>query len=391
MGNSRILHTEITPVALFFEHHPEVFDAVTRSIPRDTNLKEKSITIGFSGGTDSTATALFMKHFFGRIVALTMWLYDGQETDFPVIAETAKKIGILHEILDLRDAFRELVVQSYEDAYAAGITPNPCVVCNRTIKYGKLVEHVSTDYLALGHYAIKEHIDGEYRILRGKTHRRDQSYNLFNLNQEALSRILFPLGYIDNKKLLQEWTLPLLGPRSESVGACFLKGQSVRQYLALRENPTTVPGEIVNLQGEVVGHHDGVCGFTIGQKPTVPDTTRPGKFSRRRAGTVLGFDVASASVVVGDDEAVYYKRLAVQPINLLSPKRKKVLMTAPQSLSVRTSQWAEPVQGLAKIEGEILYFEANQKLRAPSRGQYAVFYDEDELVGGGEIVQIFKE
>lgn len=378
-------------MAQFFEQHPEVFDVVTRTLPSNINLKKKSITIGFSGGTDSTATALFMKYFFGRVNALTMWLFDGQEAEFPAIVETARKIGVPHEILDLRDAFRELVVRSYEDAYAAGITPNPCVICNRTIKYGKLLEHISADYLALGHYAIKETAYGEYRILRGKTHRRDQSYNLFNLNQDSLARILFPLGYIENKKLLQEWTLPLLGPRSESVGACFLKGQSVRQYLALRENPTTAPGEIVNLQGEVVGHHDGVCGFTIGQKPTVPDTTRPGKFSRRCVGTVLGFDVASARVVVGDDEAVYYKRLAVQPINILSPKRKKVLMTAPESLSVRTSQWAEPVQGLAKIEGEILYFEANRKLRAPAKGQYAVFYDEDELVGGGEIVQIFKD
>lgn len=413
--------------ALFFEQHPDVFDAVARTLPRNVSssdrpdmnagecsvknqdgsknedtvekldenrfpmLKDKSITIGFSGGTDSTSAALFMKHFFGRVIALTMWLYDGQEADFPVIAGTAEKIGIPHEILDLRDAFRALVIESYEYAYARGITPNPCVVCNRTIKYGKLLEHIKTDYLALGHYAIKEYTYGEYRILRGKTYRRDQSYNLFNLDQEALSRILFPLGYIENKKQLQEWTLPLLGPRSESVGACFLKGKSVRQYLALIKSPTTVPGEIVNLQGKVVGHHDGVCGFTIGQKPTVPDTTRPGKYSRRRVGTVLSFDIPSARVVVGDDEAVYYKRLAVHPINILSPKRAQTLRTAPQTLSVRTSQWAEPMFGLAHIEGEILYFEANQALRAPARGQYAVFYDEDELVGGGEIVQIFKD
>lgn len=442
-------------------------------------MTDRSVTVGFSGGVDSTAAVLLMKERYRETVAATMWLYDGQESDFDRLERLTDALGVPFRVLDFRHAFEREVVLPYVRMYESGLTPNPCILCNHALKYGRFLDAVQTDYLALGHYARKVVRDGEYILYRSRAVRKDQSYNLYRLSQKQLDRILFPLGVFESKDAVKAFvreklraegsraaleligalcetaempnesprkkkrkekrnTQPVVrilgnaqmpdGARKESMGACFLKGKSHLEYLKSIGSPAAEPGEFVDSQGNVIGRHEGIAGYTVGQKPRVrKNESVDGMTSPYLVlGTVTGFDMSANRVQIGSESDVFARRIRIEGVSFLSERRRKTISAGgaalnrqlPEpagsnfSIEVRLSQWSEVYRGRLSFCGgiadgcmpetdekkdgvetpcggnSIAIFDSETPMRAPSPGQAAVFYIGDELLGGGIITGV---
>lgn len=291
----------------------------------------KSVTVGFSGGIDSTATLLLMKQRFKTVIASTMWLYDGHEVSFDQIKAQSDALDVPHRILDFRKAFQDEVVAAYLRAYEGGFTPNPCIICNRMMKYGLLFDAIDTDYLALGHYARKVCVEGEWRIYRSFAARKDQSYNLYSLTQNQLARVLFPLGEFSSKDAVRAYCRTHfpgeIMAQPESMGACFLNGKAHYDYLKSVHASAAQSGYFVDRFGNILGVHEGVSKYTIGQKPRikkehpVDGMTSPYKV----LGVVCGLDVEKREVVIGEEADVLANRIHLANFNIISGKRRAQL------------------------------------------------------------------
>lgn len=403
-------------------------------------MRSGSVTVGFSGGIDSSAAVVLMKERFSVVEAATMWLYDGQEEEFDRVRAMAECLGVRHRILDFRRDFEEYVVEPYLFSYRVGETPNPCIFCNRHMKYGKFLDATETDFLALGHYAVLRFDGREYRLFRSGAQRKDQSYHLFHLRQRQLSRLLFPLGAFGDKKDVLDFLsmrvpqyLSHFGPSlgKESMGACFLKGADRIAYLKSLGLPGTGEGVFVDKSGRVLGVHSGVNQFTPGQKPRILKTEKPDGMSSpyKILGTVVKLDVRKDAVVIGGEEDVLFHRIVLEHWNLISPEIRKKHIASDGGVgrnhcspgwdlrcnegqnadrnvgcgfanegcdenrddceagdyiyTVRISQWSESYRCRFRIEGGMMIVETAQPMRAPAPGQAAVLYLGDELIGGG--------
>ncbi len=320
------------------------------------NLNGKSVTVGFSGGVDSTASVLLLKDRFEHVETATMWLYDGQENEFEFIERQAKALGVGHEIFDFREMFSKTVVDPYVSYYEQGLTPNPCVFCNKSIKYGLFLECIKTDYLALGHYSRKCLVDGEYRIYRSNTLRKDQSYNLYSLTQEQLARIIFPLSDFKSKEDVRKIAEPYLKQSTESMGTCFLMGEDRVKYFKELSLSSSVKGFFVDKVGNIICEHDGTVNYTIGQKPKiwkekiegVAATSKVGNYQHClekklesgtdspyiRIGTVVDVLPQKQLVVIGEEQDVMTNRIVLDEVNIISEQREKEI----SSYSVQSSQ-----------------------------------------------------
>ncbi len=347
----------------------------------------KSVTVGFSGGVDSTASVLLLKETFNVVETATMWLYDGQEEEFGRLRDQAARLGVRHRIVDCREAFSNHVVQRYIRFYEEGLTPNPCVFCNRWIKYGLFLDRVETDYLALGHYAKKKWVDGEWRIYRSGAERKDQSYNLYSLTQEQLDRILFPLANYEKKedvvRLLGEYSVE----QQESMGTCFLMGKDRVRFLREAGSRSARNGYFVNREGENLCPHEGTANYTIGQKPrvlrenllkanpagfdnnsniepfdgavTAAGSQSSGQGSKTAwdsssvksikgytespytvLGTIVDISTESGNILIGTEEEVKKTVLVLSDVNIISPIRARELRkSAKVFLQYLKRQW----------------------------------------------------
>lgn len=437
----------------------------------------QSVTVGFSGGIDSTVAVLLMKECFENVTAATMWLYDGQEESFEQIKAQCEALGVRHMISDFRREFQDEVVSKYLQLYESGFTPNPCIICNKMIKYGLFLDAIETDYLALGHYAKKIRMDGEYRLFRSDALRKDQSYNLYSLTQRQLERLLFPIGEFSSKDEVKSYyqkhfvcnlnhfqnknghsagksdnftekkdhpvsRISCSGEYSlqpESMGACFLKGRAHDEYLKSIDAQTSRKGSFVDKSGNILGEHNGISTYTIGQKPRVrkkypvDGMTSPYKV----LGVVCGFNLVRNEVIIGEESDVLANRIYLVDFNLISDQRRREIprhnnpdrqlfekddisndeyihrsTSEPLRVEVRISQWSEVYSGRCWIqqyggfndkkrdlwgnaykelcsENDVLIFESDptELMRAPAPGQAAVLYIGDELIGGGIIVR----
>ncbi len=381
-------------------------------IYRQCNLYNKTVTIGLSGGVDSAAAVLMLKDKVRRICAATMYLYDGQEQEIEKAAECAAHLGIEHRIFDFRAEFEKLVISEYARRYEQGLTPNPCILCNISLKYGLFLELIDTDYLALGHYAKLVRVGEEFRIYRSSASRKDQSYNLYHLRQEQLARLLFPVGELSDKSEAVAMASKFVEVGGESMGACFLKGGSRLKFFGERGLLCSQPGEVVDRSGTFIAYHDGCAGYTIGQKLKIRkaasaagservciekyDTGRSvaekASFKRFGAenpyeiiGTVVAIEPQNRMVTVGCEDDVMKKSVQISDVNIISSVRREELLLGIE-VSLRLSQWSEEYCGYAKFDGANLIFEGGKLMRAPAPGQAAVMYIGDELIGGGTIL-----
>lgn len=344
-------------------------------------MNKKKVGVGLSGGVDSGTTALILKERGYEVVGMTMKLFDHHDAEISVAREVADRLGIEHIVLDYSESFESTVVEYTVKSYELGLTPNPCVFCNRHFKYGKLLDYCmenGIDYFATGHYARISYDEdrGIYRIFKAKDSRKDQSYNLFQLSQEQLKHLIFPLGDFSSKAEVREKSsgaLSELSSKKDSTGICFLNKISLYSFLKKRNSSSTVPGAFVDRAGNFLGRHVGISSYTLGQKKNLP---KPNGESF----VVCGIDSSENKVILGSEADLLKTEISLADVNLLDP-----LMSFPATVEVKLSQWSVVYSGeLSSVGGEFkLSFKS--PVRAPAPGQSVVFYSGNELLGGGTI------
>lgn len=346
-----------------------------------------------SGGVDSSVAAALLLEEGCEVVGVTMrmWPPVGEpgEEHFLFRAEqdaleVASNLGIPHHILDVREEFAECVVANFIEEYKQGRTPNPCVVCNPKIKFGSLLgyveEKLDARFLATGHYARIERRDDtdRWRLLRGIDRTKDQSYVLYRLTQSQLDRILMPMGYYTKEKVrgLAAGLGIDVEQRPESQDICFVQGSSYVDFLKTRAPELVRPGPIVDMAGNVIGQHEGVAFYTVGQRRGLGIPAGHRLY-------VIALEAESNTVVVGGLNDLGQKTVVVKDVNLISSEKltKSVAVSAKIRYNTQDSAAAlSPLgEGWARLEFE-------QEQRAVTPGQSAVFYDGEEVLGGGVIV-----
>jgi tRNA-specific 2-thiouridylase len=352
-----------------------------------------------SGGVDSSVAACLVARRGNPVVGFSMQLIDrlaGESErfgrccspdDFRDARQVADRMGFPHYILDLEEEFRRNVLQPFADDYAAGRTPSPCIRCNTFMKFGTLLGRaraVGAESVATGHYAILERDPSSGRtLLRQAVDRdKDQSYFLFDMSDEQRSRAEFPLGRMTKDKvreLAREMDL-VTADKPESMDLCFVgEGDSYRDVLKrgglLKPE---VPGEIVDSKGSVLGQHDGIAQFTVGQRRGIG-------VSADRKLYVLQIEPETRKIVVGDDKDLEHDRCIIERSRWIPFARPKGPLRA--RVRIRSTHDGEPatVTDLGDRRAEIVFDEPQ---RAIAAGQAAVAYDGDLVLGGGWIASV---
>ncbi len=349
------------------------------------------VVVAMSGGVDSSVAAAKLKDQGYEVIGmmLRLWSEPGKEDStrcctpdsMAQARRVAARLGIPFYVIDAKDVFRETVVQYFLDGYARGETPNPCLICNRQIRWTFLLEHalaLGADYMATGHYVRIRKMDPGYQLLRAVDRSKDQSYVLHVLNQEKLARALFPIGdypKTEIRAIAEKFGLPTAS-RKDSQDLCFLAGEDYRNFLQRNAAEMLKPGEILTSEGSAVGIHTGLANYTIGQRKGLGIASPLPLY-------VLDKDSVTNALIVGTQEELGSRELTTREVNWPSgeaptePFRAevKIRYTAKES-----EAWVTPLEGnRARVE-----FDGPQ--RDITAGQAAVFFQGDLLIGGGIIL-----
>ncbi|MCE1246519.1 MAG: tRNA 2-thiouridine(34) synthase MnmA [Firmicutes bacterium] len=310
--------------------------------------------------------------------------------------KVAKKLGIQHFILDLRKEFQEEIIESFAEEYGRGRTPNPCVRCNPSIKFGKLMEYarsLGADYFATGHYARvgKNEKTGEYELLRGSDRTKDQAYVLYRLSQKQLSKIMFPLGEFPKSKI-REFAAALNLPVSEKTDSqeiCFIPDDDYIKFLKERYPDISKPGKIIHKNGSVLGIHQGLIHYTIGQRKRLgisyPEPLYVLKIDHEENNLIVGADEDLLNTVVELEDIVWIgtpPEPRIDEEGEETPNNGKIRLLC----KIRYKQEEAPAYLEMNEDKGTLVFDSPQRAITP--GQSAVFYswpDGDKIIGGGII------
>jgi tRNA-specific 2-thiouridylase len=349
-------------------------------------MAKKRVAIALSGGVDSSVAASLLQDEGYEVIGITMRLWteeterqrnSGQALQNIRDAEqTYLTMGIPFHIIDLENEFKHHVVDYFCTEYNRGRTPNPCVVCNRDMKFGLLLDYaisLGADYLATGHYVSVEHFDNVYHLLKGSDREKDQSYMLYTLRQDQLARLLFPLckhHKTEVRKLAQKKGLPT-AYKASSQDICFIT-RDYGSFLS-RYHPTT-PGDIVDRQGKVMGKHRGTAFYTVGQRHGLGiATTMPIYITRIESET--------NRIVVAGEEEIFRSTLVASELNWIEGKPPTERMAVSARIRYRSPEVAATIYPQANSV-EVM-FQRPQRAVAP--GQSVVFYQGNEVIGGGII------
>ncbi len=338
----------------------------------------EKVAVAMSGGVDSSlAAALLLKNRFD-VVGITMLLDDNQ-----ISAADAKNVcdflGIKHFVADFREIFRDKVENYFVNEYLRGKTPNPCIQCNKFIKFGALFDFTSTlgaDFLATGHYARIIFEDNRFKLKKAADFKKDQSYVLYNLTPDKLSRIILPLGDFSKEKtreLAENLNLPVAN-KPDSQEICFVPNDDYKKFISER-NPAAQAlqaGKIVDLSGKIFGNHNGVANYTIGQRKGLGIAAPEPLY-------VTKLDVANKKVVVGSNDNLFSKFLTACDVHWIY---KPIL---PKNLQAKIRYGAKFADCTFFEEENLLKVEFSEPQRAITSGQSIVFYDGDEVLGGAII------
>ncbi len=355
-----------------------------------------------SGGVDSSVAAMLLKERGYDTVGVTlrMWVDPLSEEKAGAEAKSccsyeavldaqkvAALLGIPHYVLNMKDEFYDHIVCNFTSEYLSGRTPNPCVECNRTVKFSNLLQKargLGIDLLATGHYARIEY-DPEkdyYKLLKGRDRQKDQSYMLYVLTQEELKSAIFPLGEMTKKEIreiAEKGNLKVAG-KEESQEICFIPDNDYRSFMERMCPEAVRPGDIVSTSGEKLGRHQGIAFYTIGQRKGLGITYSEPLY-------VVGIDAANNQVIVGTEKEIYSSGMVVERLNYISgnPPQKAV----PVEAKIRYRAPAVPaILYPPEKDTARLVFETQQKAVTP--GQSAVFYKGEEVLGGGLISEPLK-
>ena len=350
------------------------------------------VVIGMSGGVDSSVAAAVLKEQGYEVVGVTMRLWDGEDSDGSCCsssaAEDAKRVadelGIEFHVLDLRREFSEFVIDYFTNEYINGRTPNPCIVCNQLLKFGLLLEkanELGAQKIATGHYAKIEFDKqrGRYLLRRAASSEKDQTYALYRLTQEQLSHVIMPLGDFGDKeavrKKAEELNLPT-AKKADSMEICFIPDNDYVSFIQRRCKNLPPKGDFVDTAGNVLGRHQGIINYTIGQRKGLGIAFGKPMF-------VVKIDKQNNQVVLGEKGTEYTDCLVADNWNFISVDK----IENPIRAEIKVRYSARPAWGDISIEEGLIKVKFDEPQRAITPGQAVVFYDGDTVIGGASILE----
>ncbi len=346
------------------------------------------IVVGLSGGVDSSVAAATLHHQGYEVVGLTLWLMKGKgqccSEGMVDAAYICEQLGIPHHIVDIRDLFEKNIIDYLVTGYGAGITPLPCSQCNRTVKFGPMLdwakEKLGIEQIATGHYArITYNAQSDrYQLRRAVDLNKDQSYFLYDLTQDLLAGSVFPLGDIpktETRKIAANFNLKT-ADKPESQDLCLVEANgSMQAFLDKYLAPKT--GDIVDQQGRILGQHEGIHHYTIGQRKGLGIAAANPLY-------VIGLDVVNNRVIVGDRDSGSQPTCTVKRVNWVSIPEPVNPISAQAQIRYRSSPIPVTIIPLPDHRVQIAFDEPQFAI---TPGQAAVWYDGDVLLGGGIIEQ----
>ena len=340
--------------------------------------------MALSGGVDSAAAAALLIESGYRCEGVTLIMHDGNDGDAKEAADAARRLGIAHFTVDCRDSFDRGVIGPFVSGYLRGITPNPCVICNPLVKFGELLraaETRGTRFIATGHYArVKRLPDGRAALLKACERKKDQSYFLHALRQEILGRVMFPLGAHtkdEARRILSDRGFKLDRKR-ESQDVCFISKSGIGAFIENYSGKPNEPGLFFNTDGNVLGRHKGIANYTPGQRKKIGVSSAEPLY-------VLEKDAEKNSVTLGFERELYSSELAVRDFNWISRGPEDGAFAAKARVRCRQEEQPCLVTPLGPREVSIIFGEPQ---RAVSKGQSAVVYDGETIIGGGIITWV---
>ena len=344
---------------------------------------KKRVILGMSGGMDSSMSAILLQRQGYEVIGATLQTHTEADDKNIVDAQNlAKSLHIEHHLIDCRDEFKKEVITYFADEYTNGRTPNPCVYCNRTIKWKYLLDlalQLDCDHIATGHYVRVLQENNQYYIQKGMDPAKDQSYFLWNLSQEVLSKALFPLGKLKKsevRQLASELGYQNIADKKESMGVCFLAGTDYRDYLTRllsEDHPSLQAGPVIDGNNTQLGHHDGFPFYTIGQRRGIEGVAK--------GQCVVSIDPERKALIAGDRNELYTNQLYLMEYSLTPDtslwENREIF------IRIRGLDSVPGYQGKIKINNNSMEVYFNEEVWAVTPGQSIVFYQDDKLIGGG--------
>ncbi|RJQ17946.1 MAG: tRNA 2-thiouridine(34) synthase MnmA [Nitrospiraceae bacterium] len=350
------------------------------------------VIVAMSGGVDSSVAACLLKKEGHEVTGLSFELWDKRDLTnsniccsietIELAKSVAHKIGIEHHTVDVRDAFYRHVIENFCTSYMEGITPNPCILCNKFIKFDFLLKkagELGADFIATGHYAriIKGQGVSRHLLLKGIDPKKDQSYVLYVMKQEELAKTLFPLGVLTKDKtreIAKELGLATaLRPESQEI--CFVGDEKYVDFIKDVSPESLKPGPVIDIGGKIIGEHRGIAFYTIGQRKRLG-------ISSLKPHYVVSIDRAKNIITAGSKEDAAMKSFTVRDLNWIAVGS----LSASIKVKVKIRSMMKDVPATISPEGyDRVFVEFDEPQWAPAPGQSAVFYDNDVVVGGGII------
>jgi tRNA-uridine 2-sulfurtransferase len=360
---------------------------------KNFNKNNKKVVVAMSGGVDSSVAAALLKEQGYDVIGITMQVWPAASNKATACCSleavedakrVANKLGIPHYVLNFRDVFQKDVIDNFIKEYKKGRTPNPCVRCNQFIKFDHLhqkAKEMGAEFVATGHYS---RIVPGFRLLKGVDKRKDQSYALYMMNQESLAHTLYPLGELTKeevRKLAKKYDLPV-AEKPESQEICFVEDDNYGRFIKEKCPEVVKPGPILDVEGNVVGQHDGIAFYTIGQRKGIGAHKGDPKY-------VIALDRERNAVIIGNQEDTFGKELVVDNVSFISGKSPDKPLKIKAKIRYNCSEAEAVLEMKAKAESKVI-FEKPQRAITP--GQSVVFYlpagrhgKGDEVLGGGII------
>ena len=350
-------------------------------------MENKKVLLGMSGGVDSSVSALLLQKQGYEVIGATLELFTNNnncdKNTYVDVKNICESLGISHYIYNCKQQFKEHVIQDFINCYSICKTPNPCIECNRYMKFGVMWEkakELGCDYIATGHYAKTEYSEKYNRwvLKKSSAGKKDQSYVLWNIPKELIEHILFPLSDFQEKEKIRQIARESglkVADKPDSEDICFIPDGNYKEFLEKNSNLKPQEGNIVSSKGEILGKHKGLYYYTIGQRKGLGISYKVPLF-------VIGFNQAKNEVIVGEEKELYKKEISVGNINLLLVDEIKEQI----EVEVKTRYSSKVAKAKITQKGNQINVIFEEPQRAITPGQSAVFYIGDIVLGGGKIL-----